>query len=39
MPRLPTVFGGIDRRRARALLDAPCGDFNWIAEGARQLER
>jgi len=35
----PELVALLRRLEARTLLDAPCGDFNWIAEAADAVER
>jgi glycosyltransferase involved in cell wall biosynthesis/SAM-dependent methyltransferase len=35
----PDLVALLRRLESRTLLDAPCGDFNWIAEAAGSVER
>lgn len=36
---LPALIDLVQRRRIAALLDAPCGDFNWAAPLSDSIER
>ena len=36
---MPELIALLRRLDTRTLLDAPCGDFNWIAEAADSVER
>ena len=36
---MPELIALLRRLKTRTLVDAPCGDFNWIAEAADSVDR